>query len=69
MDSQSAVPDDSADRSSDDARSRLWDVGYESAGEVEYECLDCGLVVVADDHPLTCPTCDAALRNRSMPIE
>lgn len=69
MDSERVVRTDEGDRSSEADETSLWDVGYESSDETEYECLDCGVIVVARDHPLTCPTCDATLRNRSMPIE
>ena len=48
---------------------RLWDVGYDDSNVYEYECLDCGVIVVAESHPTGCPTCDAAMRNRAMPIE
>lgn len=70
MDPKQSVSDEAdSDRTSEGDRARLWDVGYEAAGDDEYECLDCGVVVTAEEHPLTCPTCESALRNRSMPIE
>lgn len=69
MDSERVARSDEDDRSSETDEHAFWDAGYEPSDEAEYECLDCGVIVVATEHPLTCPTCDATLRNRSMPIE
>lgn len=55
-------------RTDDGDTGRLWDSGYNAGSDAEYECLDCGVIIVADAHPGDCPTCAAALRNRSMPI-
>ena len=51
-----------------DGSAMLWDTGYESGVESEYECLHCG-VVVTRTTPGTCPTCNVVLRNCTMPIE
>lgn len=63
MDSDQLVRTDSS------TVARLWDCGYDASTDTEYECLDCGVIIVADAHPGDCPTCAAALRNRSMPME
>ena len=84
MDLDRTVSSDDGDRTEDNAvdadgegtldrddseKERLWDVGYDDSNVYEYECLDCGVIVVAESHPAGCPTCDAAMRNRAMPIE
>lgn len=45
------------------------DVEYDTEGEYEYECLQCGDVIVAVSHPGECSDCGGTLRNRGMPYE
>ncbi|WP_435125759.1 rubrerythrin-like domain-containing protein [Halobaculum sp. D14] len=45
------------------------DVDQESVDETPYECFDCGSIIVAEDHPGSCPDCAGAMRNRRTPIE
>ena len=47
----------------------LFDVGYDPNGAAEYECVACGLIVSATEHPMNCPECDAAMCNRATPNE
>jgi rubrerythrin len=49
--------------------SRVRDVGYDPDTASEYECLDCGELLVAESHPGSCPQCGSTPRNRSMPCE
>jgi len=35
----------------------------------EYECFNCGEIVVAASNPGSCPECAAGMRNRRYPIE
>ena len=48
---------------------RVWDVDYDPDAVSEYECLDCGELVLAASHPGSCPQCGSTPRNRSMPFE
>jgi rubrerythrin len=48
---------------------RVWDVGYDPDAASEYECLDCGELLVARSHPGSCPQCGSTPRNRSMSFE
>ena len=48
---------------------RTWDCGYDPTRRAEYECLDCGEVLLTRGHPGGCPRCGSVLRNRTMPIE
>ena len=48
---------------------RVWDIGYAPDTVSEYECLDCGELILAESHPGSCPQCGSTPRNRSMPFE
>lgn len=37
--------------------------------ESTYECLQCGRLVTADQHPVDCPDCDGGMQNRAMSLE
>ncbi|RBI58981.1 hypothetical protein DMJ13_24535 [halophilic archaeon] len=45
------------------------DCGHDSDGAYEYECLHCGTIATATNHPGSCPDCGEAVRNRGMPCE
>jgi len=45
------------------------DIDYDPTTETEYECIQCGTIVAAEDHPMNCPECEAPVRNREMPLE
>jgi rubrerythrin len=51
------------------SHTRVWDVGYDPDTASEYECLDCGELIIAESHPGNCPQCGSTPRNRSMPCE
>jgi len=51
------------------SHTRVRDVGYDPDTASEYECLDCGELIVAESHPGSCPQCGSTPRNRSMPCE
>ena len=53
----------------DRSATRTWDCGYDPTLRAEYECLDCGELLLARGHPGDCPRCGSVLRNRTMPIE
>ncbi|MHC3436737.1 rubrerythrin-like domain-containing protein [Natrialbaceae archaeon A-gly3] len=42
---------------------------YDPTAESDYECHQCGEVVVATSFPGDCPNCGATFRNRAMPME
>ncbi|WP_394327739.1 rubrerythrin-like domain-containing protein [Haloferax larsenii] len=45
------------------------DVEPKTDEESPYECFECGTIVVTETHPMTCPDCNASMRNRQTPIE
>ena len=45
------------------------DIDYDPATATDYECIQCGTIVTAEDNPVSCPECEAPVRNREMPME
>ena len=42
---------------------------YDPSTETDYECIQCGVIVTAVDHPMECPECGTPMLNREMPSE
>lgn len=45
------------------------DVTPDPDAKREYECFECGTILITDDNPVTCPDCHGQMRNRGTPIE
>lgn len=47
----------------------MYEIVTDANDGAEYECLNCGHIVVAESHPGDCPECDGGMVGRSVSLE